>query len=342
VRNLETGIADTGHAVEVVHVDPDDHDRRPGDYLPQPKWCYTARATATGQFVYLNAVARETRAAIERFDPDVVHAMHVREWPALVAARERGIPTALSTYALELEEQTLAANAIDDADTVHAISEFTRSLVEDAARGPVETSVIPASIRVSDYREARTRLDEGGHNGPGPVVTLARFVDRKNVETVTRAWDRLDPGVREGRELVLAGDGPRREALERLAEDVADVRFVGWVNSREKHDLLARADVFCSHAARSSTSRGSVSSTSRLRPREPPSWKHGGAPEAIDDAGVVVEDENDPEEVADAIAALLVDESRREACLGAAADRIDGFDVHAVTGRHVALYRDLL
>lgn len=339
VRNLEQGLTEAGHTVEVLHIDPNGHDRRLGDFIPRPQWCYTARATATGQFVYLNAVAREARTAIERFNPDVVHAMHVRVWPALVAASEQGIPTILTTYALELEERTLSAKAIADADVVHAISDFTRSLVEDAARGAVETRVIPPSIQVENYRSARVKSDD-----PGPVVTLARFVERKNIETVIRAWNRIDPAQRGDRDLVVAGDGPRRAALEELAADVPDVRFVGWVNGAEKYDLLGRADAFCMVPRRREfdvEGFGIVYIEAQAAGVPVVGSKHGGAPEAIGEAGVVVDDEDDPEEVARAIQSVLPGGERREDCLVAAADRIDGFDVPVVTNRIASLYAEL-
>lgn len=343
VRNLERGLDAAGCAVRVLHVDPDGYHRRLPDFLPRPRWCYSLPATATGQFTYLNAVYREAVDAIESFEPDVVHAMHVRNWPALVAARERGLPTVLSTYALELEEGTLAANAIEDADVVHAISEFTASLVREAAPGgDPDVRVIPPSIDVGAYRDAADATDEAA---PGPVVTLARFVERKNIETVVDAWGHLASSTTDGRELVVAGDGPLRADLQRRARKYESVRFPGWVNGRDKRELLADADVFAMVPRREEfdvEGFGIVYIEAQAANTPVVGSRHGGAPEAIDDAGIVIDDENDPGEVAGAIETLLTDERRRSRHLSAAEDRIGSFDVPAVTSEHLAVYRDLV
>jgi glycosyltransferase involved in cell wall biosynthesis len=344
VANLERGLEAAGHEVRVLHLDPESYRPVSTDLLPRPKWVYSLRALGTAGFVYQSALYRRATDAIESFDPDIVHAMHIRTWAAMVAAAERSIPTVLSTYALELEERVLAARAIDAADRVHAISEFTESLVRDAAPGEVRTAVIPPSIDVAAYRQARAETANGGQ---GPVVTMARFVDRKNIGTVVRAWRSLDPDAapRAGRELVVAGDGPNRGELERLAVEADDVRFPGWVNGEEKRDLLARSDEFVMVPRREKfdvEGFGIVYIEAQAADSPVVGSRHGGAPEAIGEAGIVVDDEDDAHEVAYAMRTLLVDDDRRSACLSAARSRIDTFDVSRVTASHVDVYSELV
>lgn len=342
VRNLERGLDDAGVSVAVEHVDPEEHERRPGDYLPRPRWCYTISATATLQFVYLNAVYRRTIERIEQYDPDVVHAMHVRNWPALVAAKERGIPTVVSTHALELGEQVLAAEAVRTADRVHAVSRFTESLVSELD-ATATTRVVPPAIDVSRYRDARTRADS--ERSDTPVVTMARFVARKNVETVIEAWKRLDDEVVEGHELVVVGDGPNERQVAARAEGRADVRLTGWISETEKCELLADAATFTMVPRRDEfdvEGFGIVYIEAQAAGTPVVGSKHGGAPEAIGDAGIVVEDENDPEEVADALQTMLTDDATREQYEGNADARIDQFDIPAVTESFEAMYEELL
>jgi phosphatidylinositol alpha-1,6-mannosyltransferase len=329
--------------VEVLHVDPRKYEPRLSDLLPRPRWWYSARAALTGKFVYQNAVYDRVSERIESFDPDVVHAMHIRNWSALIAANDAGLPTVLSTYALELEERALAAVAIDAADVVHAISEFTENLVRDAARGPVETRLIHPSIDVSQYRAARERNEQSDETAP--VTTMARFVDRKNIETVIEAWKRLDSAHTAGRDLVVAGDGPNREALQERASDRDDVRFPGWVNGEEKRELLARSAAFIMVPRRDEfdvEGFGIVYIEAQATETPVIGSKHGGAPEAIGDAGIVVDDENDPDEVADAIATILGEQETKQRYERNAADRIDRFDIPAITEKHVALSENLL
>lgn len=345
VRNLEEGLEELGHEVEVLHVDRSEFTPRPGDLLPRPRWLYGVESVRTLDYAYLQAVYRRTQAAIEAFDPDVVHAMHVKDWSALVAANESGLPGVLSTYALELQNRPLAARAIRDADVVHALTEFTESLVLEGATDSdaTETAIVPPSIRVPEYREAAER-SSAASSDRGPVVTLARFVDRKNIETVVRAWNELDESVTEGRELVVAGEGPNRDRLERIASDRDDVRFPGWVTGKDKRELLADADAFAMVPRRNGydvEGFGIVYIEAQASRTPVVGSRHGGAPEAIDAAGIVVDDESDVSEVAAAIETVLVDKDRRTAFLEAAEGRIDEFDVPAVARRHVEVYERL-
>lgn len=338
VKNLERGLGELGHETEVLHVETDALDWGGADLFPTPRWLYGLRSLRRLDFVYMNVVYRRTVEMIEQFDPDVVHAMHVKDWPALVAADEHGVPSALSTYALELGNEPLSARAIRDTDVVHALTEFTASLVRSVAVDEPAVEVTPPSIDVPTYQAAADRTDG---SDTGPVVTMARFVDRKNIETVVRAWDHLDDSVRGGRELVVAGDGPNRDTLEALVGDRDDVRFTGWVNGHEKRDLLAAADTFVMVPRRNGydvEGFGIVYIEAQAAGTPVVGSAHGGAPEAIDDAGTVVDDENDPVAVAEAIETMLTDGSTRDRCLRAADDRIDRFDIPEVARRHVTMY----
>lgn len=344
VRNLELGLNELGHEVEVLHVDTGDFDWQPNDLIPRPRWLYGTRSITERDFVYLNAVYRRTVEKIKRFDPDVVHAMHVKNWPALVAANERNLPSALSTYALELGNETLAARAVQDADTVHALTQFTASLVRSVAKGDPQVDIIPPSIDVPEYQAALGEANPVAAAEPTPVVTMARFVARKNIETVVEAWMRLDESVRDGRELVVAGDGPNRAALEALADNRDDIRFLGWVNGVEKRRLLAAADAFAMVPRRDGydvEGFGIVYIEAQASATPVVGSKHGGAPEAIDNTGLIVDDEDDPDEVAAAIRMVLTDETTRHRCLEAASRRINKFDIEPVARRHVSMYNDI-
>ena len=343
VRNLECGLDDHNVIVDVLHVDPQDYDCDVSDFIPRPRWRYSTSAFLTGEFVYQNAVYNRVQERIDAFNPDLIHAMHIRNWSALVAANEAELPTVLSAYALELEERNLAAAAIDAADVVHAISEFTEDLVHDVAQSAVETRLIHPSIDISQYRETRDRSELSDEMAP--VVTMARFVDRKNIETIIEAWKRLDTEHIKGRELIIAGDGPNRKELEHQAAKRDDIRFPGWVNGKEKRELLAEAAVFVMVPRRYEfdvEGFGIVYIEAQAAGTPVIGSKHGGAPEAIGDAGIVVDDENDPENVANAIMKMLRNEEIRETYERNAADRIDQFSIPTITKKHITLYKDLL
>ena len=73
---------------------------------------------------------------------------------------------------------------------------------------------------------------------PTPLFTvLGRLVPHKRVDLVLRAWRVIQPIV--GGELVVIGDGPERQRLERLAGP--GVTFAGHTSEEEKWRLLRRS-----------------------------------------------------------------------------------------------------
>ncbi len=71
------------------------------------------------------------------------------------------------------------------------------------------------------------------------ILTVSRLVPRKGVQYLVEAMRRLPPDW----ELVVAGDGPYRSALERQAAGLP-VRFTGFVSHREVAELYAQAAIF--------------------------------------------------------------------------------------------------
>jgi glycosyltransferase involved in cell wall biosynthesis len=67
-------------------------------------------------------------------------------------------------------------------------------------------------------------------------LTLSRLDWHKSVDEIVRAFDELDET------LVIAGDGPERAKLEKMAGD--NVEFRGYVSEEEKKELLAGAKAF--------------------------------------------------------------------------------------------------
>ena len=73
------------------------------------------------------------------------------------------------------------------------------------------------------------------------VLTVARLVERKRVQDAIKALEGLEA------ELVVVGEGPERDRLERLAEEIGvreKVDFKGYVEHSDIADTYASADVF--------------------------------------------------------------------------------------------------
>jgi glycosyltransferase involved in cell wall biosynthesis len=79
------------------------------------------------------------------------------------------------------------------------------------------------------------------------IITLSRFVKSKRIEDIIRAYSMLDRGERERSSLIIAGDGPRKRHLERLARTLGleqEVVFTGSVQYRDVPDIFRVCDIF--------------------------------------------------------------------------------------------------
>ncbi len=121
----------------------------------------------------------------------------------------------------------------------------------------------PAAVYIRSLTDANINMIPNGidldmykwHNrkpakdGVKTVLYIGRLERRKGPKYLLKAYKILedgDPNVR----LVIAGNGPDREKLEILAEDlqIKNVTFLGYVTHAEKLKLLAEADLFCAPA----------------------------------------------------------------------------------------------
>lgn len=96
--------------------------------------------------------------------------------------------------------------------------------------------IVPMGIDVARLRRARASVPT---TRPRTVVFLGRLVPIKGAAVLIDAARHLPPDVR----VVIAGDGPERAALERLAASAPNVELVGQVHGAERDLLLAGADV---------------------------------------------------------------------------------------------------
>lgn len=166
----------------------------------------------------------------------------------------------------------------------------------------------------------KTRVGEAGPL----VVTLCRLELRKGVDRLIDAMRALGP-KRPGLRLVVAGDGPDRERLERRVarQGLEDrVLFLGRVEEAEKAALLDLADVFAMPVRRDGDSVegfGLVYLEAGWRGTPSLAGRDGGVADAVKDGetGVLCEGA-DLRSVTETLARLLDDAALRDR-LGAAA-----------------------
>jgi len=180
-----------------------------------------------------------------RLDADVIHAHNYHSLPMVMAAAVDTPLVCTPHYHGESADPVrdrllrcylpIGRWGLRQARTVLAVSEWERRRL--AADFGVDATVIPNGIEVERFRGGRGRETDAP-----TLLTVGRLVEYKGVAHVVRALREL-PGHR----LRVAGDGPDRERLERIAceEGVADrVTFLGYVPADDLPDEYASADVF--------------------------------------------------------------------------------------------------
>jgi glycosyltransferase involved in cell wall biosynthesis len=192
--------------------------------------------------------ARRVRALVAALRPDLVHALHLTSYGFLagVANVQPSIVSVWGTDVLEAPDLTplhrwITRYALRRAGAVTAtglrLAEATLPYMPLAK--PV--SVIPYGVNLESFlpvpRPARERVTVGA---------VARLSPEKGFDCLLRAVARLrDTGTR--LDVLLAGDGPSRHALARLAADLRledRVRFLGDVAHDSVPDVLQQLDVF--------------------------------------------------------------------------------------------------
>ncbi|MGA8574868.1 MAG: glycosyltransferase [Candidatus Cybelea sp.] len=219
--------------------------------------------TRTPYRLTLPLVSRRNRDnVIKRLSLIHVHSPFVTGWMGLRYARRYGMPL-VYTYHTQLEAYAhyvpFEANA-----TRFVASQLTRTFANqaDAVVVPTQTmatrlrelgvtvriEVVPSGIDLARFgagrRDEALRARLGLDGSDRMLLYVGRLAKEKNVELLLAALARADL---DSLKLVIAGDGPHRGELERLAAEIgvaAATRFLGVVARDELPNLYASADAF--------------------------------------------------------------------------------------------------
>jgi glycosyltransferase involved in cell wall biosynthesis len=211
-------------------------------------------------------ILRYARAAIRQANATDVTDAHFAFYALLptLVGRLRGKPLVVHFHGPWAEESAAASEASGLAIRVkHAIERavyrraarlvvlsgaFKRSLVERYGVSPWKVEVLPPGVELErfvpgDRAQARAALDIDER--AWVAVAVRRLVPRMGLDVLLDAWAEAGTGL-DGAQLVLAGDGPERAALEERANALGlggQVRFLGRISDAELVALYQAADV---------------------------------------------------------------------------------------------------
>ncbi len=192
-------------------------------------------------------------------------ALQIRTWDALVShwlvpsaliagpARKRGTRHLAIAHSADVHllghlflGRALARAALHSADHIGFVTEGLRdeflSLLVPAAAADASkrSSVTPMGVDMDALAQTKPRDDVREDLGLDKfaVLFLGRLVPIKGVDQLIDAACGAS-----GIQLVIAGDGPEREHLEkRASERAVDARFLGWIGPERRADLLGACD----------------------------------------------------------------------------------------------------
>lgn len=141
--------------------------------------------------------------------------------------------------------RALLRRMVGGLDHLTVISKFTAERLRAALPGPLGQKLImmPPPVDPAVFGPAGDRDDDGIVR----CVTAARFVARKGIDTLLRAWQLVRREIDSGSELIIIGDGPQRRRLLTQAERLGIVDSVRWRGPLPRAEVareLGRADLF--------------------------------------------------------------------------------------------------
>jgi len=168
------------------------------------------------------------------------HFAHAPTSVGMYAAMQLDIPFSFTGHANDLfQRRALLKRKLQRAKFVSCISEEHRKLYNSIhARPDVEYPIIRCGVDVNSF----DAVSKNNTHAPR-VITVCRLVEKKGVDTLIRAFNALNHPTAE---LLIAGDGPQRAELERIAgENVTGrITFLGAVSNERVRGLIQESDIF--------------------------------------------------------------------------------------------------
>jgi L-malate glycosyltransferase len=242
-----------GHDVRVFSLEPPWAIGAAGD----PGVVRLPAAPLPGALRYPLAVPRLKRE-LQRFAPDIVDAHFVPNY-GLMGALSGFRPLSIAAWGSDLLMSTAAGHvwrrararfALERASLVLCDAENLAAAARRAGADPARVRAIPWGVDRALFRPAPARER-------GLLLSTRMHEDVYDLATVIEGAARV-LAAHPGAQLVLAGDGSRRAALEQLAASrlpSARYRFVGRLGPAELARWLARAEVYVSASHSDSTSQ---------------------------------------------------------------------------------------
>ncbi len=257
VLALRDGLTHRGHEVKIITPKPRNHAEKPAKgviFFGTSTDFRTLAFTETTSQVSSTADTEEVDNILAAEQFDILH-FHEPWQPLLsrqllqrsnsvnVATFHAKIPDAIMTRSMLKVVNPYLKSVMRYLDVLTAVSPSGAEYVSSMTDQPI--TIIPNGIDLKKYRQSAKKASHEHQT----ILYIGRLERRKGTKYLLQAFQLLLQDNPEAR-LIIAGDGPDREKLELLAEDLKlrNISFLGFISDELKLELLAQADLFCSPA----------------------------------------------------------------------------------------------
>jgi phosphatidylinositol alpha-mannosyltransferase len=350
VLALRDGLNERGHEVRIITPKPrknEPHDRPKDVIFMGTSTDFHSPAHTTTQ-VSSTHDNEEIDEILEREKFDVLH-FH-EPWVPLLSRQllQRSKAVNIATFHSKVPETLMTRTVIKVVNPymrsvmkyLHELTAVSDSGAEYAAsmtKQPI--TIIPNGIDLAKYQKVPKHVKHPRKT----ILYVGRLERRKGVKYLLQAFklfSQNNPDV----ELIIAGDGPDRDKLEMLADDLKlrNVSFLGFVSEELKLELLSKADIFCSPAI-FGESFGIVLLEALATETVCVAGNNSGYQDVMQEVGKIsIVNPEDTEEFARRLDLLLHEKPLRELWQEWASGYIKQFSYPRVVDQYEELYREAL
>ena len=349
VLALQDGLAKRGHEVKLITPMP-----RGSEEVNHPDAIFIGSSTdfrspshTTGQVSSITDNDKvDAILAQENFD-----IMHFHEpWVPLLSRQllQRSKAINIGTFHSKIPETMVSRTYIKVVTPylksvmkyLHVLTAVSASGAEYAAGlTDLPITIIPNGIDLVKYTQKKAKK----MTSEKTILYIGRLERRKGAKYLLQAFQLFsqdNPDVK----LLIAGDGPDREKLELLAEDLKlkNISFLGYISEELKLQLLSEADLFCSPALYGE-SFGIVLLEAMATGTVIVAGNNSGYADLMQGVGAIsIVNPEDTTEFARRLQLLMYEQDLRHIWQKWAADYVQQFSNPIVIDQYEALYKDSL
>lgn len=294
------------------------------------------------------SISLDTRQLDEILNDEQFDLLHFHEpWVPILARQILGrsdaknvatfharLPDTMMSKALEKVVTPYTRSVLKHLDALTSVSDAGAEYVRGLTDRPVE--IIPNGINVNQFRALEVKPTQ-------TILYIGRLEKRKGVKYLLQAFEKLQKS-RPDVQLVIAGDGPDREKLQELSQELGlnKVNFAGYVSDDQKMKLIEQAGVFCS-PAKYGESFGIVLLEAMAAGVPIVAGDNPGYATVMRGRGMLsLVDPEDIDNFARRLELLLTDHTIRQAMVDWADTYVDQFDYVKVVDKYEQLYNRLI